>query len=120
MLRGPFLVWTVELLDVPLSGTNVVSLFQRKDEHSSVSDFSGTRRFDNALDGVVDQFIGKHDLDHDLRQQGYAVLRAAVDGLVTLLSSVAADFGDRHAGDAQPAERILYFFQFVWANNCLN
>ena len=102
--------YSIFLIDVAFAGADVVSLFDRKDEHAAVTDFTCSRGFNDGFDHVVDHFILDYELDHDFRKQRHAVFRSPVNRLVTLLPAVAANFGDGHAGDAQLRQRVFDFF----------
>ena len=58
-----------------------------------------------------DALGGHHHLQLHLGQQIDVVLLAAVDLFVAFLAAVAADFGDRHAVDADALQRFLDFVQ---------
>src|ERR1051325_4377292 len=89
------------LNNVSFAGADVVPLFNRQDEYTAITDFSRASRFDDCFDGIVNHFIRDDEFNHDLRQQSDAVFRSAVDGLVALLSSMAANLCHRHAGNAE-------------------
>src|SRR5688500_8640418 len=59
------------------------------------------------VDGGLRLFVGDDDLELRLRQEIARVLGPAVLLLVALLSAEPADFGDRHALDADLGQGVL-------------
>src|SRR5262245_26307652 len=85
------------LVRVSFAGADVISVIDRKNKDAAVSDFSRSRRGDDGFQSLFDAIVCEHQLNHDLRQEGDAVLRTAVDGLMALLAPVSAHFCNRHS-----------------------
>src|SRR4029079_6704906 len=71
-----------------------------------VADPPGLCRLLDDADDVLGIPVVGDDLDPDLRDQRYVVLRAAVHLRVSLLPAVAADLRDGHPGDAERLEGL--------------
>ena len=62
-------------------------------------------------------FGGAGDFEFDLRQETHGVFGAAINFSVSLLTSVALDFGHRQALDADLGERIADFVELEWLDD---
>src|ERR1700730_12776675 len=78
--------------------------FHGDDPDFAVTDLAGARRPDNAVHDLVDNGIVDDDLDPNLRDEIDRVFSTPADLGVTLLSSIALDFADRHPQDARLLE----------------
>src|SRR5688500_9642658 len=85
----------------------VVALLHGHHEHAAIADLACPRGTDDGFDRFVDRGVGHDHFDFHLRQQAHLVLTAAVHGGMTLLTPVAAHFGDGHTCDVELAEGFL-------------
>ena len=79
----------------------------RGDEDFSVADLAGARRGGKRFDHLTHVRRGHDHLQLHLRKQVHLIFRAAVNLGVAFLAAVAADFGDRHAADADRRSGLL-------------
>src|SRR6185369_16299164 len=101
------------------SGSDAVALRHRQHEHATIADLAGPRRLNDRLDGVFRDRIGHDDFDFHLRQEADVVLLAAINGGMPFLLAVATHFSDRHPGDIEFRQGILYFVDLVGPDDTL-
>src|SRR5580765_5856552 len=92
--------------------SNPDRVFDSRHEDFSVSDLSGTRRFDDGINGGLNLRIRQYNLKFHLREKVHRILAAAINFSMPLLPAEASDFSDCHALDADVMEGlfdIVYF-----------
>ena len=98
----------------------MIALLDRQNKDTAVTNLPGTPGFNDRFHCVIHHFVGDDDLDHDFGQQRDGVFSPAVNGFVTFLAAVTADFGHGHTRDIELGQGILHFFQFVGTNDCFD
>src|SRR5580698_1282058 len=102
------------------AGANANHFVERADENLSVADYAGAGAFDDGFDHRIDQFLGDHNAEKNLRQKIHVVLGAAVSFSVALLAAETADFGNGEAGDAERGDALLHRFELRRPDHCIN
>jgi len=79
------------------SGSNVVTLRDVEDEDPSVADFARPGCFGENLYDVIYLIVLGDNFDHDFGEQREVIFNSSIDRRMSSLTSVASNFGDRHA-----------------------
>ena len=94
-----------------LIGADADGGFDSRDEHFAVADLAGLGGLDDARHGGVHLFVREDEFKFDLGQKVHGVFAAAIDFRVTILTTEALDFGDRHSLNADFAEGVFDLFK---------
>src|SRR5262249_18378660 len=95
-------------------------VLQCGDEHLSIADDSGARRFDDCVDGAVDELVRD---GHGYQHLGYEVdliLRASIDLGMALLAAEAFGFYGCQAGHTEGDQSSFEFVQLVGPDHGVN
>ena len=105
----------------PVSAVRIrTTSVQVGDEDLSVTDLAGLSRLDDRVDRRLQLAVVDDDFDLHLGHEVDRVFGATIDFGVTLLAAEAANFGDRHAGDAGRGKRVLDVLQLVMTHDGFN
>jgi hypothetical protein len=96
------------------------SFFDIRDEHFAVADFAGLGGFDDRGQGSVFLRIANDEFDFDLGQEIHCVFAAAIDFGMSLLTTEALDFANRHAFDTDFAQGVFDLFELEWFDDRFN
>ena len=92
---------------VALSGPDADDAVDRLDEDLAVAHRAGARGGEDRVDGRLDERLGAGHLDLHLLVELEHDVGPAPDGHGVALAAVAADAGDRDAGDPGAEQRLL-------------
>ena len=84
----------------------------RGDEDLAVTDAAGRSGLDDRLDDPIGIGIGHRDFQLQLGQKIDHILGSAIQLGVAFLAAESLDFGNRHAGHADLAERVAHVVEF--------
>ena len=79
------------------SGSNVVALCDIEDKDPAIADFARPGCFGENLYDVIYLIVLGNNFDHDFGEQREVIFDSSIDSRMSSLTSVASDFGDRHA-----------------------
>src|SRR5439155_4452129 len=103
-----------------LTGADADDFVDRRDEDLAIADAPGLGRVRDGLDHLVHEIVLDDDLELHLRHEVDHVRTAAVDLFFAAGATEALDLGDRHALDADLAQRFFHFIELERLNDRLD